>query len=70
MQSQGQLDLADEYSLSVFPYLAGSGKRLFDHLDTGRGLALVSTLPSPTGLSNWCTAVAANGDPDDLAPCW
>ena len=50
MQSQGQLDLADEYSLSVFPYLAGSGKRLFDHLGTGRELELVSNTAFADGI--------------------
>jgi dihydrofolate reductase len=46
--SLAQLDLADEYILSVFPYVAGSGKRLFDHLDTARELELVSS----TGFGN------------------
>jgi dihydrofolate reductase len=50
VQSLAQLDLADEYSLSVFPYLAGSGNRLFDHLDTGRELELLSSTAFADGL--------------------
>ena len=45
-----RLDLADEYRLTVLPYLAGSGQRLFNDLAEGRRLALVSSTTFGDGL--------------------
>lgn len=42
-------DLVDEYSLSVFPILLGSGKRLFPDNDRVRKLRLVDSKPTTTG---------------------
>jgi len=36
-------DLVDEYCVTVFPYLAVNGRRLFDYLDKPRPLELVSS---------------------------
>jgi len=38
-----RLDLVDEYRVTVFPYLAGKGCRLFDDLEKSRQLELVSS---------------------------
>jgi dihydrofolate reductase len=42
-QSLMRHDLVDEYRLTVFPYLAGKGRRLFDDLEKPRELELVSS---------------------------
>lgn len=38
-----RLDLVDEYRVTVFPYLAVKGRRLFDDLEKSRQLELVSS---------------------------
>lgn len=49
-QSLARLDLADEYRLTVFPYLAGDGKRLFADLGKPRHLELVSSTAFACGV--------------------
>ncbi len=48
-QSLIRLDLADEYRVTVFPYVAGTGRRLFDDLDKSRQLELASSTPFANG---------------------
>ncbi len=48
-QSVIRLDLADEYRITVFPYVAGTGRRLFDDLAKSRQLGLASTTPFANG---------------------
>ena len=43
-------DLVDEYRLFVFPVVLGEGKRLFGNGVPPRGLSLVSTRSTPTGV--------------------
>jgi dihydrofolate reductase len=43
-------DLIDEYRLWVFPVVLGSGKRLFETGAPPRGLSLVETWSTPTGV--------------------
>ena len=43
-------DLADEYRLTVFPYLAGTGRKLFDGLPGPRPLELVSSISFANGI--------------------
>jgi dihydrofolate reductase len=50
-QSLMELDLIDEYRITLFPYLAGAGARLFDRLSKSRRLDLVSS----TAFSNGTT---------------
>jgi dihydrofolate reductase len=45
-----QLDLIDELQLSMFPYVAGEGTRLFDGVPTSYQLDLVSSTPSRSGI--------------------
>ena len=49
VQSLIELDLVDEYSLSIFPIVLGSGKRLFPRSDEARRLRLVDSKPTSTG---------------------
>jgi len=49
VQSMARLDLADEYRLAVFPYLAGSGPALFAGL-APRPLELVSSTSFGNGM--------------------
>jgi dihydrofolate reductase len=42
-QSLIRLDLPDEYHVSLFPYLAGQGRRLFDAVEMSSRLELVSS---------------------------
>jgi dihydrofolate reductase len=42
-QSLARLDLIDEYRVTLFPYLAGEGTRLFDDVGKSRQLDLVSS---------------------------
>jgi dihydrofolate reductase len=45
-----RLDLIDELRVSVFPYVAGEGTRLFDGVPSSYQLDLVSSAPSPGGI--------------------
>jgi dihydrofolate reductase len=45
-----QLDLIDELRVSMFPYIAGEGTRLFNGLPTSYQLDLVSSIPSSNGI--------------------
>jgi dihydrofolate reductase len=45
-----QLDLIDELRLSMFPYVAGEGTRLFDGVPKSYRLDLVSSTASPSGI--------------------
>ena len=45
------LDLIDEYRLTVFPYLAGRGTRLFDTLERSPGLELISATTFGNGIT-------------------
>jgi len=45
-----QLDLIDELQLSMFPYVAGEGTRLFDGVPASYALDLVSSAASPNGI--------------------
>jgi dihydrofolate reductase len=42
-------DLVDEYSLTVYPIVLGSGKKLFRDADQTRKLKLVDSKPTTTG---------------------
>ena len=44
-------DLIDEYRLSVFPYLAGQGTRLFAELERSPRLELVGATPFSNGIT-------------------
>jgi dihydrofolate reductase len=44
-----QLDLIDEFRITMFPYLAGEGTRLFDDLGKSRQLDLVSSIAWSNG---------------------
>jgi dihydrofolate reductase len=48
-QSLMRLDLVDEYRVTVFPYLAVKGRRLFDDLEKSRQLELVSSIAFGNG---------------------
>ena len=45
-----QLDLIDELQVSMFPYIAGEGTRLFDGVPSSYALDLVSSTPSRSGI--------------------
>lgn len=45
-----QLDLIDELHVSMFPYIAGEGTRLFDGVPQSYQLDLVSSAASPSGI--------------------
>lgn len=49
-RSLAQLDLLDEIHVSLFPYVAGEGTRLFDVVPPDYRLELVSTAASPGGI--------------------
>jgi dihydrofolate reductase len=44
-------DLIDEYRISLFPYFAGNGTRLFDHLEKSPRLDLVSAIAFGNGIT-------------------
>jgi dihydrofolate reductase len=48
-QSLARLDLIDEYIVTLFPYLAGEGTRLFDDVGKSRQLDLVSSTAFDNG---------------------
>jgi dihydrofolate reductase len=45
-----QLDLIDELQISLFPYVAGEGTRLFDGVPKSYELELISNAASPNGI--------------------
>jgi dihydrofolate reductase len=45
-----RLDLIDELQVSLFPYVAGEGTRLFDGVPRSYGLDLVSSTASRSGI--------------------
>jgi dihydrofolate reductase len=45
-----QLDLIDELHVSMYPYIAGEGTRLFDGVPKSYQLDLVSSAASPSGI--------------------
>ncbi len=45
-----QLDLLDELHVSMFPYVAGEGTRLFDGVPRSYQLDLISSVPSTNGI--------------------
>jgi len=45
-----QLDLLDELQVSMFPYIAGEGTRLFDGVPRSYALELISSAGSPNGI--------------------
>ena len=45
-----QLDLIDELQVSMFPYIAGEGTRLFDGVPSSYALELVSSAASSSGI--------------------
>jgi dihydrofolate reductase len=48
-QSLMRLDLIDEYRVTLFPYLAGEGRRLFEGLDKSHQLELASSTAFSNG---------------------
>jgi dihydrofolate reductase len=48
-QSLMRLDLIDEYRITLFPYIAGEGRRLFEGLGKSGQLDLVSSTPVANG---------------------
>lgn len=59
-------DLIDVYRISLFPYLAGKGARLFSDLEQSLRLELVSTTASATELPNLPSAESARLPADDF----
>ena len=49
-RSLARLDLIDEYRVTLVPYLAGEGTRLFEDVGKSRSLDLLSTTPFSNGL--------------------
>jgi dihydrofolate reductase len=49
-RSLARLDLIDEYRVTLVPYLAGQGPRLFDDTGTSRQLDLISSTAFSNGL--------------------
>ena len=49
-----QLDLIDELRVSMFPYIAGEGTRLFDGVPRSYRLELVSSTASRSGIVELC----------------
>jgi dihydrofolate reductase len=45
-----RLDLIDEWHLSVYPYIAGEGPRLFDDVPKNYRLDLVSNIAKSNGI--------------------
>jgi dihydrofolate reductase len=51
VQSLVRLDLVDEYVLTIFPYLAGGGQRLFADFPKGRALELADSTSFGNGMT-------------------
>ena len=49
-RSLGRLDLIDEYRVTLVPYLAGEGARLFEGVGKSRSLDLLSSTTFSSGL--------------------
>jgi dihydrofolate reductase len=49
-QSLARLDLIDQYRITVVPYLAGEGPRLFEDVGKSQTLDLLSSTPFSSGL--------------------
>jgi dihydrofolate reductase len=49
-RSLARLDLIDEYRITVVPYLAGEGPRLFEDLGKSQTLELLSSTAFSSGL--------------------
>ncbi|HEX3493713.1 MAG TPA: dihydrofolate reductase family protein [Streptosporangiaceae bacterium] len=49
-RSLARLDLIDEYRVTLVPYLAGEGTRLFEDVGQSRHLELVSSTAFSSGL--------------------
>jgi dihydrofolate reductase len=50
LRSLMRLDLIDELQVSLFPYVAGEGTRLFDGVPSSYRLDLLSSTASPSGI--------------------
>jgi dihydrofolate reductase len=53
-RSLARLDLIDEYRVTLVPYLAGEGIRLFEDVGKSRSLDLLSSTPFSSGLQLEC----------------
>jgi dihydrofolate reductase len=60
VRSLVRLDLVDEYMMTIFPYLAGSGASLFAEVPRPHGLELVSA----TGFGNGMVGLVYRRPPD------
>ena len=49
-RSLPRLDLIDEYRVTLVPYVAGEGPRLFEEAGKSRQLDLLSSFPFSSGL--------------------
>jgi dihydrofolate reductase len=49
-RSLARLDLIDEYRVTLVPYVAGEGPRLFEEAGKSRQLDLLSSIPFSSGL--------------------
>ena len=58
-----QLDLIDELKVSLFPYVAGEGTRLFDGVPRSYRLDVVSSTVSRSGIVSCTTAGTAKSEP-------
>jgi dihydrofolate reductase len=51
IQTLNERDLVDEYRLTIFPVVLGTGKRLFGDGTIPRGLRLIETKTTPSGVT-------------------